>query len=277
MEKLTNDEFINFLESYGDFLIPVSEMTKSHTGISLIEDDLKLYSLDDIVFSNFKNLNNNLPRPTDTFYIINKNGKMELYLMEFKFMNLEDSTKDMAKLLFNQYKREYSENKSFNEELFNSFMEVIEFEFEFADIEDYEVIARQLFDRFKIEFDKNQTFNDNHFRYYQKIFNSYENGNLINIIFKVIETLNIIIPELYEKYCIDNNIPIKDIREYLRNIDKRFVLVMGDDGSNMQRIRVQSKGHYLNNQLKRLVRGKIIDDFQIITNYEFKHFIEMYL
>ena len=273
MSELTNEEFMEFIESYNDFSIPLSEMTKNHKGKSLVVNDFKSYSLDDIIFFNMEYSNYEYPRSTDTIYFKNKNSKPVLYLMEFKFMDIEDSG-DVAKKLFYQFEREYERDRTFNEYLLNSFMDIIQFEFGFADIEDYEVIAQQLLDRFKNEYEQNQTFNDTYLVYYQKILNRYVESVFIDIIFKVIETLNIVIPELYEKYCVDKNIPIKDIRRYLRTIEKKFVLTMGNDSMNLANIRIKSKNRNLQVQLEKLVRSKIIDDFEIITNFDFELFLE---
>ena len=273
MSELTNEEFIKFIESYNGFRIPLTEITKNFKGNSLVINDLKAYSLDDIIFSKMKYSNQDFPKSTDTFYFKEENGKLSLYLMEFKFLTIEDS-RYVAEKLFYKFKSEYENNQIFNKKLFDSLMDIIQFEFEFTDIEDYEVIARQLFERFKSEYKDNQTFNENYFKYYQKIFNRYVDSVLVNIIFKVIETINIVIPELYENYCMDNNIPIKDIREYLKNTEKKFVLVFGNNSQNRNNARLQSKNPYLNAQLKKLVRGKIIDDFMIISNLDFELFLE---
>lgn len=216
-----------------------------------------------------------LPKTTDTLFFKEDDGNLILYLMEFKFMNLDNST-IQAHELFNKFKNEYKNNKNFNDDLYNNFMDIIEYEFEFEDIKDSEFIARRLFDEFKFEYEKNQTFNEEkYFKYFEKIFYTYEDGNLVNIIFKIIETLNIVIPELYEKYCIKNNLQIKDIREYLRNIDKRFILFLGSTYSNNHtRLRIQSKNQYLNVQLEKLVKGKIIDDYKISPHYEFEYFLK---
>ena len=272
MSKLTNEEFMDFLESYNSYLMPLSEMTKNHLGDSLIESSFKFYSLDDIVFNMGYDIRMN-PKTTDTIYFKNENGKLVLYLMEFKFMNFID-TKNQAKKLFEEFKKEYTNTHNFSDELYDYFMNIIEFEFEFADIEDSEVIARRLFDQFKVEYAKNQTFNETYLNYFEKIFYSYEDGNLVNIIFKVIETLNIFIPELYEKYCHDNNIQVKDIREYIRNIDKRFILVIDNNKQNPIRSRMQTKNIYLTMQLEKLVIAKIIDDFNIYDKSQFDLFLK---
>lgn len=274
MSKLTNNDFIEFLKSYNNFLMPISQITKSSNGNSLIESDLKTYSLNDMIFS-IEQDNYLFPKTTDTLFFKEDNGNLILYLMEFKFMNL-DNSKIQAHKLLNKFKNEYKNNKNFNDELYNNFMDIIEYEFEFEDIKDSEFIARRLFDEFKFEYEKNQTFNEEkYFKYFEKIFYTYEDGNLVNIIFKIIETLNIVIPELYEKYCIENNLQIKDIREYLRNIDKRFILFfVSTYSNNPTKLRIQSKNQYLNIQLEKLVKGKIIDDYKIYPNFKFEYFLK---
>ena len=272
MLKLTNEEFINFFENYNSYLMPLSEMSKNHLGDSLIDSDIKFYSLDDIVFNMDYNMEM-YPKTTDTLYFKNESGKLVLYIMEFKFMNFID-TKIQAKRLFEEFKNEYTNTQNFSDELYDYFMNIIEFEFEFADIEDSEVIAKRLFNQFKVEYAKNQTFNETYLKYFEKIFYSYEDGNLVNIIFKVIETLNIFIPELYEKYCHENNIEVKDIREYLKDIDKRFMLVLGNNRQNSMRLRMQTKNKYLTMQLEKLVSAKIIDDFNIFDKSQFDLFLK---
>ena len=51
MFELTNEEFISFLNYYNNFLIPISEITKSSKGDSLIKSDLKAYSLKDMIYN----------------------------------------------------------------------------------------------------------------------------------------------------------------------------------------------------------------------------------
>ena len=81
MSKLNNQEFIKFLRSFDDgennnhkYLDTITEISKKHSGKrkSLIENEKKMYSLDDIAKGS-RALNNNLPKTADALYYKEEN------------------------------------------------------------------------------------------------------------------------------------------------------------------------------------------------------------
>ena len=227
MLKLSNDEFIAFIESFNDFLLPVSEISKNINGNSLIKSDFKLYSLEYILF-NMEYFKGDYPKTTDALFYKNENDKMTLYFIEFKFDNLDNSNKLVAQRLLSHLKVEYDNNKNkFDEKFYQDF---------------------------------------------KMICHTYEDKTLINLIFKIIESLNIFIPEIYEEYCKEYDIPISDIREYLRNIDKKLV-VFSLDGENRSESMSYNENNILKFNLKKLVREKTINDYQIYSSNEFNKFL----
>ncbi len=119
MSKLTNQEFINFLKSFDDgendnqkYLDTITEISRKHSGKreSLIENDKKMYSLDDIAKGS-KTLNSNLPKTADALYFKEEDDKLSLYFIEFKFHNLDDP--DAKDLLYTLVDELYAFPKKF--------------------------------------------------------------------------------------------------------------------------------------------------------------------
>ena len=76
MSELTNEEFIEFIESFQEgeyknhkFFDVITEISRSSTAKrdSLIENNFQMYSLDDIAKSS-RYLKSNLPKTTDAIY-----------------------------------------------------------------------------------------------------------------------------------------------------------------------------------------------------------------
>jgi len=110
MDELTNKEFIKFIESHEKFHKSITEISKNKFGESLIENDFEMYSLDEMCWD--CNLLENTPKTTDALYYKQHNdGKLSLYLIEFKFHNFNDpNAKEMLKLISNDVNND-SENK----------------------------------------------------------------------------------------------------------------------------------------------------------------------
>lgn len=86
----SNNDFIKFLESFTDFYEDISEISKNIRGESLIKNDFKMYSLDEMCWD-CKLLEENIPKTTDAlFYKLNDDNSFTLYLIEFKFHNLDN-------------------------------------------------------------------------------------------------------------------------------------------------------------------------------------------
>ena len=110
MKEFTNEDFINFIESYIKFYDEITEISKNTRGHSLINNNFKMYSLDEMCWD-CKLLESNLPKTTDAlYYKINEDNSLVLYLIEFKFHNLDNPN---CKDLFNSIVDELYSNKSY--------------------------------------------------------------------------------------------------------------------------------------------------------------------
>ena len=114
-------------------------------------------------------------------------------------------------------------------------------------------------------------------KYLREINNYYGDEVLFGLVLKPIESLNVVIPSLYEQYCIENNCPIKDIRKYLGNVEKKVIVFVShfDDNkqTNKSKQRLQSMDFGLKNNYMRLQQGKIIDSHEIYARYQFNYFL----
>ncbi len=97
------------------------------------------------------------------------------------------------------------------------------------------------------------------------------------LILKPIESLSVVIPTLYEQYCIDNDIDPKDIRKFLDKVEKKLIVFISqyDDKKkhNKSKQRVQSMGGALENNYNRLRMGNIIDYHIIYPSFKFSYFL----
>lgn len=233
MDDLTNNEFIRFIKSHEKFYKSITEISMNNSDEPLIENDFKMYSLDEMCWE--CKLLENTPKTTDAlFYKPHNDGKLSLYLIEFKFHNFNDpNTKDMLELISNDVNND-SENK-------------------------YKCLP------------------NDYKKYLRKINNYYGDEVLFGLVLKPIESLNVVIPSLYEQYCIENNYPIKDIRKYLGNVEKKVIVFVShfDDNqqTNKSKQRLQSMDFGLKNNYKRLEQGKIIDSHEIYARYQFNYFL----
>lgn len=211
MDPLTNKEFKEFIKSYEKFYKDITEISMSDFGESLIENDFKMYSLDEMCWD-CKLLEEDTPKTTDALWFKESlDGKITLYIIEFKFHNFNNpNAKDMLEIMA-------------------------------RDVNDSE-----LEDKYKCLSDK---FKNN----LRKIKNYYGDEVEFSLILKPIESLSIVIPTLYEQYCIDNGIPQKDIRLFLDNIEKRLIVFVShyDDNKkhNKSKQRVQTMDVGVENNL----------------------------
>ena len=234
MDDLTNEEFIKFIKSHKKFHKKITEISMNKFGEPLIENDFKMYSLDEMCWD-CELLQENTPKTTDAlFYKPNRDGKLSLYLIEFKFHNFNDpNAKDMLNLISNDVNND-SKNK-------------------------YNCLP------------------NNYKKYLRKINNYYGDEVQFGLVLKPIESLNVVIPALYEQYCIDNDCPIKDIRKYLENVEKKVIVFVShfEDANqrNKSKQNVQSMDFGLRNNYRRLEQGKIIDSHEIYAGYQFNQFL----
>ena len=168
MDPLTNKEFKEFIKSYEKFYKDITEISMSDFGESLIENDFKMYSLDEMCWD-CELLEEDTPKTTDALWFKESlDGKITLYIIEFKFHNFNNpNAKDMLEIMA-------------------------------KDVND-----SKLEDKYKCLSDK---FKNN----LRKIKNYYGDEVEFSLILKPIESLSIVIPTLYEQYCIDKGIPQKE-------------------------------------------------------------------
>ena len=98
MSNLQNESFKKFLKSFNEgeyknhkYYDTITEISRKGSGNRepLIINKKEMYSLDDIAKGS-KSLKGNLPKTTDALcYKEDDNGKLSLYLIEFKFHNLD--------------------------------------------------------------------------------------------------------------------------------------------------------------------------------------------
>ena len=235
MEALTNKEFKDFIKSHDKFYKDITEISMSDFGESLIENDFKMYSLDEMCWD-CKLLEEDTPKTTDALWFKESlDGKITLYIIEFKFHNFNNpNVKDMLEIMA-------------------------------KDVNDSE-----LEDKYKCLSDK---FKNN----LRKIKNYYGDEVEFSLILKPIESLSIVIPTLYEQYCIDKGIPQKDIRSFLDNIEKRLIVFVShyDDKKkhNKSKQRVQTMDVGVENNYRRLEKGNIIDYHRIYPSFKFSYFL----
>lgn len=235
MEALTNKEFKNFIKSHEKFYKDITEISMSDFGESLIENDFKMYSLDEMCWD-CELLEEDTPKTTDALWFKESlDGKITLYIIEFKFHNFNNpNAKDMLEIMARDVNDSELKNK-------------------------YKCLS----DKFK-----------NNLR---KIKNYYGDEVEFSLILKPIESLSIVIPTLYEQYCIDNDMPQKDIRSFLDNIEKKLIVFVShyDDGKkhNKSKQRVQTMDVGVENNYRRLEKGNIIDYHKIYPSFKFSYFL----
>ena len=229
MEDLTNKEFKDFIKSHEKFYKDITEISMSDFGESLIENEFKMYSLDEMCWD-CELLEENTPKTTDALWFKESlDGKFTLYIIEFKFHNFnKPNAKDMLKIMANKVKESDCASEKFK--------------------------------------------ND-----FRKIKNYYGDEVEFSLILKPIESLSVVIPTLYEQYCIDNDLPQKDIRTFLDNIEKKLIVFIShyDDKKkhNKSKQRVQTMDVGVENNYRRLERGNIIDYHKIYPSFKFSYFL----
>ena len=235
MEALTNKEFKNFIKSHEKFYKDITKISMSDFGESLIENDFKMYSLDEMCWD-CELLEEDTPKTTDALWFKESlDGKITLYIIEFKFHNFNNpNAKDMLEIM----------SKDVND----------------SELEDkYKCLSNKF---------KNNL---------SKIKNYYGDEVEFSLILKPIESLSIVIPTLYEQYCIDNDMPQKDIRSFLDNIEKKLIVFVShyDDGKkhNKSKQRVQTMDVGVENNYRRLEKGNIIDYHKIYPSFKFSYFL----
>lgn len=240
MSEITNDKFIDFLNTFNDkkyrnnkFYDTITEISRKKTGKqdALIENDFRMYSLDDIAKGS-EILSLNLPKTTDAlFYKENLDGSLSLYFIEFKFHNLDDP--DAEDLLYNLVDEIYAEPKKL-----------------------------KCVEKYKKDLNKIKQY--------------YGDDVKHTLILKPIESIKVAIPKLYKEF--DKDIDEKDVEIYLDGIEKNlyvFVSTYTEDGKyNRHKERMDSMSTGLEKHFDRLISGNIIDNYAIHPRSYFDNFLE---
>ena len=264
MEPLSDQEFKDFLEDYNRHYLTSGEISRPvyeddngirRRGRKLVNSRFRMYSLDDIKDECSAWNKYNKPKSTDGIFCRFKNGKLVLYLVEFKGHNLSDENhKNNIKVLkdkfqdeINRYEEGSSEKKCYKQKMVDKLEKA----------------------------EKN---------YMDSVQHSLEQ--------KPIETLFITLPTIYKDYCSRNGLIEKDIIEFIRTHEKRFFVFAfdkieedeeedeeetegrerDDDKTEKSIYPLRSK---LNNYYLKLKRGNIIDFFYIYVFDEFEWFLNM--
>lgn len=255
MSKLTNDEFIAFLETYKskegcfDSISNIS-WPKDKNGNNLLSkeplianDDLFMYSFDDMCKEGIGSVFNkdNLPSTTDALYYKINEDKMIIYFIEFKWSNL-DNTK--VKTSINELIGKLSsKNKFSNNDLLNKLM------------------------------DLKKSSNDSEI--------------LFSLRLKPFESIFIVLPKLYKKYCEENNLESKDIYSFLIENEVKVLTFAGhytEETNKINRHRERyrynvsegprgTNGSVLNKQYKRLELTPFVDFTHIYSKSFFNDFV----
>ena len=238
MKQLSNEEFIEFLESFKDderYYGSITEISKSKVGKSLIINDFEMYSFDEMC-QDCKLLKNNTPKSTDAlFYKFNESGNLVLYIIEFKFhdLNKPDNKLKLDALVDHVVFERNRGSKCFNNDFYKKIISV------------------------------NKTYGDD---------------VEFSLRLKPVETIMVGLPALYEEYCSKHDLYPKDIRSYLNNIDKELFVFVSYYRQvrveNRSRNHVKSMGSILHQQYERLKFARIIDNFKIKASDQFESFLK---
>ena len=156
---------------------------------------------------------------------------------------------------------------------------LIEFKFHNLDDPDAEDLLDVLVDNFFAEEKKYKCLTDDDKKDLNKIRNYYSDDVTNALVLKPLESLNVVIPKLYEEYYSNNlNVEKLDIKKYLDSIEKRYFIFVstytenGKFNRHKEELESQSKG--LEKYLDRLKFGNIINHYEIWPSCDFKDFLE---
>lgn len=114
-------------------------------------------------------------------------------------------------------------------------------------------------------------------KYLRKINNYYGDEVEFSLILKPVESLNVVIPTLYEQYCKDKGIPRKNIRKFLDNVKKKLILFVShyDEKPKHDKAkqRIQTMDVDVEDNYVRLEMGNIIDYHKIYPSFNFSYFL----
>ena len=215
MKELTNEDFIEFIESYKygsyedkyhnehKFYNTITELSRSETIKSdpLIKNKQKMYGLDWIVRAS-KKFNNHPPKSTDALFFNEKTS--ELHIIEFKFIGKKSNWDKMNILWRDIRSKLYCDD---------------------CDDKDY----KKCFDKYFV-------------KDFKLIKQNFKDPINVSLQLKPYEVIFITLPMLYEEYCENNpKVTKKDISYYLNNIDKYYWTFVGNSSQNEYNIKSKAR------------------------------------
>ena len=247
MDKLTNDEFIQFMDSFKDkYFLPVSEISKSkdEKEISLVDNSFKMFSLDDMC-KKYKSIRDNLPKTMDAIhYEIDETGKLTLFLIEFKNFSIEGNHS-----IYSELEALYLNLKKKNKKTID-------------------------------EYSSEKIISNNFLKKFKNIKNHFIDSIEFDLKMKPLETIFVALPWLYEEYCTHEKIPKKDFRKFLEKNNIRLIIFVNRYSPKHNISSVRMSAHAIDNalkeQFKRLELSHIIqkDNQRIKAEFQFSNFLK---
>ena len=243
MDKLSNDEFISFLESFKNnkkYYDTITEIAKpiynnGSKGKSLFYSSFKIYSLDDMKHD-CKLFKHNFPKSTDgIYYKVTKDGDFDIILIEFKGI---DFSVDSSSFI-----------KNIKENLLD-----------LKNSDDCPKIKKSPFD-----FDRVL----NNFNFVE---NRYGDSVEYGLYLKIFETIYLTIPTIYKEYCKNNGLEVKDIDRFLRDHQIDNYVFVASNSRNPSQDYNNNLSSRFNKYSKKLIKGGIIDNSDIFTRYQMEEF-----
>ena len=237
---MDNDDFLRFIHSFDDeFLIPVSEISRSHTGRmdELVSNRMPMYSLDDICKSS-PTLSENLPKTTDALYYKIVDGKLTLFLIEFKFFNMDGSDSNYQLL---------------------------------------DAMAKNLRGRNMVrDCNSEKCVSDTLLKKFEDIREDFVDNVEVSLRLKPYETLMVALPLLYEEFCQEDGAS-KEFRMFLEDIEIQLHVFVNKVGKvkniSAQRAFPHSIRNALKHQYFRLKAADIISFWNIKESTKFDSFV----
>lgn len=247
MDKLSIKDFTDFLNHFkDDYFRTITEISKpKNRNKSLVDNKFKMFSFDDMC-RKYPSMNALPPKTMDAlYYKLDEEGKLTLYLIEFKTTNIEGNKSTYA--LIEAIHRKL---KSLN---------------------------NRTIDRYSDE----KIISDNTLKKFTKIKDHYVDSIELDLILKPMESILVAIPWLYEEYCKENeSIERKDIRTFLNEIDIKLVVFINRYSPHKNTSADRLSPHPIDNKLKseykRLCLSNVIvdDKERIFSQDRFSYFIE---
>ena len=247
MNQMNNDDFIEFIESFCDeYFFSVTEISRAKTRFKqpLIESKFKMFSFDDMC-KRYDIIRENRPKTMDAIHFeIDENGKLRLYLIEFKNFSMEGS------------KSTYTQIKAMHRVL--------------------EKKNNQYIDRYS----KKKVISNNFLKKFQDIEKHFVDSIEFDLRMKPEESILISLPWLYEEYCKDKQIEQKDFRKYLNSIDVHIIVFINRYSTRQNISANRLSAHAIDNALKQqysrlYLSGVIADDSErIFSSDRFDYFIK---